>query len=224
MRTSNIIILSVLSSLLIMTAIIPALYGIEYNEKLSFATAGYSRLNFESRKVIVLDHVNDAVIVPFDSLVIEVDDSNFSMYDINEKNDTVVVRPKSITDDAPVMLFVPQNGRVVATDSRVLIKGDYRRIDPPSYSITLQNSFLYSRSIAKDPKVGQSLGHLTLTDKGSSTVELKGRFDIDHLTLNDVRVFNCTPDVGIRNSDFSFDKSRAVTASTCREGVFITSR
>lgn len=68
----------------------------------------------------------------------------------------------------------------------------------------------------------QYIDEFTITDNVTSVVDLSGSFDINHLYLKNLKEFNCTNEIGLKETDFSFDGN--VVTMTCREGVNIMAR
>lgn len=128
-------------------------------------------------------------------------------------------------------LFISGNGHlivsvanqiVVAMNSTVLLKGDLRRFDAPSLSFALTNTSLYSLPISTDRRTAEHLYELRIMDNdGNSTIDLGGRFDIEHLFLHNVKRFTCSSEVNFFETDISFDNGGDVRSMTCREGIYI---
>jgi hypothetical protein len=225
MKKSNVVLLSMLGCIVVTIAMIPVMYNLAYQaKKSSLAGTRYTRRAFDARKIVVLKNLKDVVIIPADTLAVEIDKTQGNPYHIIENGDSLLIMNDDLSPSGSLMIFLPTGHRIIAFDSRILIKGALQILDPPSVEITLNNSHLYSTFIARDPKVTQVLGRVTINDNGNSIVEFTGRLDIAHLTLRNVRGFNCTPDVGIHQTDFSFDGKLEVRASTCMEGLFVDSR
>ena len=218
MRRSNITLLALVGSAMVLIAGIPVLYQGELSKaKSSRGTSDYSRQRFPDVKVVKLIGMQDVTIITSDTLAIDIKQSEKKGSELIEAGDTLIVKGSG----SPIISVATQ--QLVAINSRVLLKGSLQRLDVPSISVSLTNSLLYSQSISRDKRAWQHLNELRITDNSAtSVVELNGRFAIEHLILRNVERLSCAPEVGMSETDFSFDDGRVVKSMSCREGLFIS--
>jgi hypothetical protein len=179
---------------------------------------GYSRLAFDAPKFVKIVRSNNATVVPSDSLVIQ-----FKATDIDNIHVVPVGDTLFVSGEAPVIIFTGKRD-IVAIGSDLLVKGDLKYLDPFSLSVNLRDSHLYSLPISNDSKVSQQLEDFRINGNGTSVIDLSGRFDIGHLYLTNITEFNCSNEIGLRETDFYFNKDANVQSMTCREGMNIVVR
>jgi hypothetical protein len=217
MKRSNIILIWIGLVAFVLIAAVPVLYRVELS-KARRSQGDYSRLVFNDAKVVKVQSMQGGTIVPSDSLAIFFKEEDKNNIHIRHAGDTLV-----LTGTAQIIIFTGKR-EIVAVESSILVKGDLKWLDAFSLSVNLRDSYIYSMPMSKDSKEAQHLGEFRIAGNGTSIVDLNGRFDIDHLYVSDVKEFNCSSQVGLWATDFSFSKNANVQTMSCRDGMNIVVR
>lgn len=182
MKTSTVVLLLMMLSIIICLSS----FVVSINRKYStgdywYANSDkslYQKVRLPARRTIVIENLNNCLLVSSDSLSLEVFNEELSNLTITSANDSVRI-VSSIKSSRKLFLYLPEQSHLVATNSMMTMNGSLNYINPPSYSILLNNS----RMVASAPEAHAFVQQLQISGNGGAAVEVSKRFHIHSLEL-----------------------------------------
>jgi hypothetical protein len=200
MKTSNKILLALFVISLFFTAAIPVAVNYSYSRKHFYnvqngESARMETHTFKPVQFISLKDVKNCLVVPSDSLRLDIDNSIADNTQFRMEGDTFLLQqnlqPKQDSGSkSNITLYLPIIKRMKLLNSEIQLKGSFnpraRALQGRSYEIDLINSQLASVKISEDRRLTEFFNEISITGKGNSSVDLNTSLRITKLALVNV--------------------------------------
>ncbi len=222
MKTSKILLLTLTIIPILFVASIPVTLKWKLNHS-DFTIANpqddfvYHSHKFSQIKFIFLKGV-DCVIIPSDSIQIDIENNKANPLELMQSNDTLTVKLKNQNKLLPkIRLYLTSMEKIIVDNSKILLRGQLEPMEAKSYNFYISHSSFQTTNISKDAKVSQFLDKVSI--RGSnSTIDLSGSMRIEKLSIIDIEHVEFSPQVGIEEMEIIFNEKLQVR-SVGKDGV-----
>jgi hypothetical protein len=184
MKTSNKILLALFLVTLLFIAAIPVAINYSYRHKQFYTAQNEESARVESHtfnpvQFISIKDVRNCLVVPSDSLRLDIDNAIADNTQFRIEGDTFLLRQnfqlKTDSGSNPgITLYLPVIKGMKLMNSDIQLKGSFnpkaRDLEGRSYQIDLINSRLVSVEISKDRRLTEFFNVISITGKGNSSV------------------------------------------------------
>jgi hypothetical protein len=195
MKTSNALLLLLLIISISFISSVPLVVNLKLRSRdfeLDKDAGRYDHRKFSEVKFISLKGLSSVVLIPSDSLAVEIEASQWQDFRTDRSGDTLIValisRTISGLKSPDFKVYVPAVERIICTDSHIDLKGSVTREGARSFTVDLINSqlVLQGRDSRLSP-LWQFFDHLVVTGKDSSGISLSPQLQIRKLSLVNVK-------------------------------------
>ncbi len=152
----------------------------------------YDLRKFGTVKFISIKGLSNSILIPSDSMAVEIGTAQGENIRTNRSGDTLFVSCLSRTNSGlnipDCKVYVPAVERIICNDSHIELKGSFIREGARSYDVDLINSQLVLQG--KDSQLApawQFFDHLVVTGRDSSGISISPELQIRKLSLVNVR-------------------------------------
>jgi hypothetical protein len=133
---------------------------------------------FPSSGVVAIAGIENCVVVSSDSLKLEISRDDVKNLDVTSSHDTITIVAREKSTEK-VLLYLPSDTQLLALRSKITMTGAFDYLNPPSYSVVLDNSKL----VASTREIHAFIHQLRVLGKGESGIAVSKRFHIQSLDL-----------------------------------------
>ena len=217
MKTSNKILVTLLAIPLFFIAAIP----LSLNWKLKHGDFTIARpdenydtdeYKFPRVKFISLEGI-DCMILPSDSMKIQVESQRAELVVLLQQNDTLRISLRNKAGSCPRMrLYVGGIEKISANNSKILLRGTLEPTNARSYSFDLSNSRLQTSTLSEQERLRQFINRLDVTGVKSS-IDFSGAMVVEKLALVDIDDFAGDSTVSIKSIEVLYNNKSLVRSS-----------
>jgi hypothetical protein len=200
MKTSNKILLALFVISVLFTAAIPVAVNYSYRHKHFYTvqkgeSAHIQAHTFKPVQFISLKDVKNCLVVPSDSLRLDIDKSIADNTQFRIEGDTFLLQQnfhlkQDSGSKSNITLYLPIIKGMKLINSEIQLTGSFnpraRDLQGRSYQIDLINSQLASVKISEGRRLTEFFNEISITGKGSSSVDLNTSLRIKKLALINV--------------------------------------
>jgi hypothetical protein len=225
MKTSNIALIALVFTCAFLVISVPLfihyqLHFGNFSRLQSDQNFDFDRRDFGGIRVVSLTGIHSGLIVPDDSLHVDIERVDSPELLISVTDDTLKIMAKDNSSQR-VRIFLPSAIRVLASHSGILVRGALDSFDSLQMHIDLSDSRMVVAPVFKDERVPQFWEHLVLSGADSTTVDFSGGAMIHRLDVQNINELKLGDRIYVGELTVSYRNKQLVHSTSNDSGLIV---